>query len=514
MIFSTGSPITERLPRHRAYVGDSWIAPEQDRCKIKETQLNSIAKNLVDWIDVHQNTFIDLSDAVWGFAELGYRELQSSQLLINALEGAGFIVEKGVAGIPTAFVATYTNGTGSIIGVLGEFDALPGLSQDCVPYKKPLVNGAPGHGCGHNLLGVAGIASCFALQQALAADGIQGTIRYYGCPAEEGGAAKAFMAKAGLFQDVDICLTWHPDSFNATSWANFLANYRVVFKFHGKPAHAAADPYNGRSALDAVELMNVGVNYLREHMIPDARIHYVITNGGGIAPNVVPAEAASLYSVRTPRIDQLNPLFERVKDIARGAALMTGTELDIELNSGMSNMLLNATINSVLQGKMEEVGAPKFSREDFAFASEISKTIPSDSLEQSAVSYGLDAGAIKVLKNSVLHESVLPPYKPEIIQPGSTDVGDVSWVVPTGQFVTACQALGTPGHSWQTVAQGRMGIGHKGMIYAAKVMALGALEFMQNPELVHTARDEFKKLLLESNYTSPIPDGLKPPIDG
>ena len=469
--------------------------------------------NLVEWIEVNQKTFTDLSDSVWGFAETGYKEEQSSRLLIRALEEAGFQVEKGVAEIPTAFVASHGKGKGPIIGILGEFDALPGLSQDCVPYRKPLVNGAPGHGCGHNLLGVAGIATCFALKQALEAGDIQGTIRYYGCPAEEGGAGKAFMAKARLFDDVDICITWHPDTFNATLWANFLANYRVGFKFHGKPAHAAADPYNGRSALDAVELMNVGVNYLREHMIPDARIHYVITNGGGTAPNVVPAEAASLYSVRAPRTDQLNPLFERVKDIARGAALMTGTELDIELYSGMSNLLPNETINNVLQRKLEEVGAPKFSEEDKAFARELAKTIPSNSFEESARSYGLDADAVAGMKGLLLHEGVLPPYKSDIVQPGSTDVGDVSWVAPTGQIVTACEALGTPGHSWQVVAQGRMGIGHKGMLYAAKVMALGAVEFMQNPELIRKARDEFKKRRAASDYVSPIPDGLKPPIN-
>ena len=469
--------------------------------------------DLIGWIETNQKTFTDLSDSVWGFAEIGYKEVQSSRLLIKALEDEGFTVEKGVAEIPTAFVASYTRDEGPIIGILGEFDALPGLSQECVPFRKPLVDGAPGHGCGHNLLGVAGIAACFALKQALDAGKLKGTIRYYGCPAEEGGAGKAFMVKAGLFDDLDICLGWHPDSVNSTIWANFLANYRVGFKFHGKPAHAAADPYNGRSALDAVELMNVGVNYLREHMIPGARVHYVITNGGGTAPNVVPAEAASLYSVRAPRTDQLNPLFERVKDIARGAALMTGTELDIELYSGMSNMLLNETINNVLQAKLEEVGAPKFSKEDEAFAKEISRTIPSDSFEEAAVTYGLDADAIAEMKKSVLHEGVLPPYKSDIVQPGSTDVGDVSWAVPTGQIGTACMAIGTPGHSWQTVAQGRMGIGHKGMLYAAKVMALGAAEFMQSPDLVHKAQQEFKKRRAASDYVSPIPDGLKPPLN-
>jgi aminobenzoyl-glutamate utilization protein B len=259
--------------------------------------------------------------------------------------------------------------------------------------------------------------------------------------------------------------------------------------------------------------MNVGVNYLREHMIPDARVHYVITNGGGSAPNVVPAEAASLYSVRAPRTDQLNPLFERVKDIARGAALMTGTELEIQLYSGMSNMLPNETVNDVLQQKLEQVGAPIFNTDEIAFAAEISKTIPSDSLEESARHYGLDADGISALKGVHLFESVLPPFRTETISPGSTDVGDVSWATPTGQILTACMALGTPGHSWQTVAQGRMGIGHKGMLYAAKVMALSAIEFMDNSDLVQKARNEFDAKHSVANYTSPIPDGLQPPLD-
>ena len=469
--------------------------------------------NPIEWIEENQNTFTSLSDQIWGFAELGYREVQSAGLLAETLEDAGFSLEQGVAGIPTAFIGTYANSERPVIGILGEFDALPGLSQDCVPYRKPLNDGAPGHGCGHNLLGVAGIATVMALKQLMDSGQIKGTIRYYGCPAEEGGSAKAFMAKAGLFNDVDICLTWHPDSFNATLWENFLANYRVGFRFHGKPAHAAADPYNGRSALDAVELMNVGVNYLREHMIPDARVHYVITHGGGSAPNVVPAEAASLYSVRAPRTDQLNPLFERVKDIARGAALMTGTELEIQLYSGMSNMLVNETINDVLQRNLEKVGAPKYSQEEYAFAAEISKTIPAESLEESARHYGLDAEAIAALKGTFLFEDVLPPFRTDTISPGSTDVGDVSWATPTGQVLTACMALGTPGHSWQTVAQGRMGIGHKGMLYAAKVMALAAIEFMQDPELTQKAKDEYRTKRAAANYISPIPDGLLPPLE-
>lgn len=468
--------------------------------------------DLTQWIESNRTMFVELSNEIWGYAELGYKEFNSSKALEDALEEAGFTLERGAAEIPTAFVASYSNGAGPIIGILGEFDALPGLSQDCVPYRKPLENGAPGHGCGHNLLGVAGLASVMAVKQAMDAGEVKGTIRYYGCPAEEGGAGKAFMAKAGLFNDVDICLTWHPDTFNGTLYTNFLANYRVVFRFRGRSAHAAMDPFNGRSALDAVELMNVGVNYLREHMIPDARVHYVITKGG-VAPNVVPDFAESLYSVRAPRTDQLNALFERVKDIAKGAALMTGTEVEIQVISGMSNMLLNETINEVLQAKLEEVGAPKFSGEEHAFARELSKSIPAESLETSAPVYGLDSKAVAELKKQVLFEEILPPFKSEVVQPGSTDVGDVSWAAPTGQIFTACWALGSPGHSWQIVAQGKMGIGQRGMLYAGKVMALSALEFMKNTELRTRAREEFERRRAAVNYVSPIPDGTKPPLN-
>ncbi|HNO31435.1 MAG TPA: amidohydrolase, partial [Anaerolineales bacterium] len=351
-----------------------------------------------------------------------------------------------------------------------------------------------------------------AVKQAIDSGEVKGMIKYYGCPAEEGGAGKAFMANAGVFNDSEVCLTWHPDTFNGTMYANFLANYRVTFKFRGKTAHAAADPYNGRSALDAVELMNVGVNYLREHMIPDARVHYVTIHGGGIAPNVVPDFAESLYSVRAPRTDQLDALFERVKDIARGAALMTGTEVEITVISGMSNMLPNDTVNEVLQSKLREVGAPKFTEEEQAFARELSKSIPEGSLEANAPVYGLDSKAVAELKKIVLYEDILPPFRSEIVLPGSTDVGDVSWVVPTGQIITTCWTLGSPGHSWQIVAQGKMGIGQRGMLYAGKVMAQSALEFMRNTAVREKAVSEFKEKRAAAKYVSPIPSGTKPPL--
>lgn len=467
--------------------------------------------DLAQWIEENRPMFTSLSDEIWGYAELGYKEFKSSKTIEDALDEAGFTLQRGVADIPTAFVARYGNG-GPVVGILGEFDALPGLSQDCVPYRKPLENGAAGHGCGHNLLGVAGLASVMAIKQAIDSGEAKGTIIYYGCPAEEGGAGKAFMANAGVFNDADVCLTWHPDTFNGTWYANFLANYRVTFKFRGKTAHAAADPFNGRSALDAVELMNVGVNYLREHMIPDARVHYVTIHGGGVAPNVVPDFAESLYSVRAPRTDQLDPLFERVKNIARGAALMTGTEVEITVISGMSNMLPNDTVNEVLQSKLEELGAPRFTEDEHVFARELSKSIPPESLETGAYVYGLDSKDVAALKDKVLFEEILPPFKSEVILPGSTDVGDVSWVVPTGQIFTACWALGSPGHSWQIVAQGKMGIGQRGMLYAGKVMALAALEFMQNDAVREKAKAEFKERRAAAKYVSPIPPGTKPPL--
>jgi aminobenzoyl-glutamate utilization protein B len=467
--------------------------------------------NIPKWIDDNRSIFDELSNEIWGYAELGYKESRSAKTLEDALEEGGFEIKRGVAEIPTAFTATYSNGPGPVIGILGEYDALPGLSQDCVPYRKPLEDGAPGHGCGHNMLGVAGVASVMGLKQAMDSGEVKGKIIYFGCPAEEGGAGKAFMAKAGIFDGVDICLTWHPDTFNSVPYTNFLANYRVIFRFHGKTAHAAADPFNGRSALDAVELMNVGVNYLREHMIPDARVHYIITKGG-VAPNVVPDFAESMYSVRAPRTDQLDPLFERVKDIAKGAALMTGTEVEIQVISGMSNMLVNETINEVLQSKMDELGAPKFSADEHAFAQELSKSIPPESLETGAYVYGLNSDDVAKLKGQVLFEDILPPFKSEIIMPGSTDVGDVSWVAPTGQILTACWALGTPGHSWQIVAQGKTGIGQRGMLFAGKVMGVAALEFMKNDSLRKKAVDEFKSKRAAAKYVSPIPDGTKPPL--
>ncbi|MDY7078638.1 MAG: M20 family metallopeptidase [Chloroflexota bacterium] len=468
------------------------------------------------WVEDNQDKFTQVSDQIWRFAELGYQESQSAELLASTLEEAGFTLEREVAGIPTAFVASYGSGK-PVIAILGEYDALPGLSQDAVPHRKPLAEGENGHGCGHNLLGAGSLVAALVVKEAIAASGldVKGTVRYYGCPAEENGSAKAFMVKTGVFGDVDLSLTWHPGMFNGSMSVNMLANYKIEFKFHGRASHAAADPHNGRSALDAVELMNVGVNYLREHIIPEARIHYVITNGGGSAPNVVPPEAASLYLIRAPRPDQLRELYDRVINIAKGAALMTDTEVETVFHAGASNLVFNDTIVDVLHEKMHEVGAPHFGEEEQQFAREIASTFPKGGMDSFASLLGPEiAQMLAAMKEVVLVEGILPAFKKDIVMPGSSDVGDVSWVTPTGQIMTTCQAFGTPGHSWQAVAQGGTSIGHKGMLFAGKVLGLSAIEFMTDPQKLKKAQDEFASRIRTTPFVSPIPDGVKPPLYG
>jgi len=468
--------------------------------------------DIAQWIDENASIFIQASDQIWEAAEIKFQEARSAKVLEDALEKAGFIVERGVAEMPTAFVASYGNGK-PVIAVLGEYDALPGLSQEKLPYRKARVTGAAGHGCGHNLLGSGSLAAVMAVAQAIRAGDVHGTVRYYGCPAEEGGSGKGYMVKAGLFNDVDLALSWHPQDTNVAASINLLAVIQAYFRFHGKTAHAAADPYNGRSALDAVELMNIGTNYLREHMIPEARIHYIITKGGSAA-NVVPDLAESHYMVRAPEMSEAKELFERVKAVAQGAALMTGTQLEVIFDAGFSNMILNTTIDDVFYEKLVQIGAPQLNPEEKEFAQEIAKTLPGGTgLEGLARLLGGNANKIvNQLKGKVYCDIVLPRIISQAAMPGSSDVGDVSWVTPTGQLGTACSILGTPGHSWQQVAQGSMGIGYKGLLYAGKVMAAAAIEFMQHPELVEKARAEFEEHTKGKTYQSPIPDEVKPPV--
>ena len=434
-------------------------------------------------------------------------------MLVNTLKDAGFKVETQVADIPTAFVATYGEGK-PVIGILGEYDALPGLSQKAKSVKEPLKEGAPGHGCGHNLLGTAGIGGVLAVKEALDAGDIKGTIRYYGCPAEEMYNTKGYMVEpGGVFKDVDITLTWHPANFNAVGTMSALAMNSIIFNFYGRTAHAAGDPFNGRSALDAVELMNIGANYMREHVIPDARIHYIITNGG-MAPNVVPEEAEVYYFVRAPERHQVEEIYARLLKVAEGAALMTETELKVNFLSGTYNPIHNEFISKILQENMQSIGPPRFNKEEQEFAIEMNKSIPPNSMEgyMKFIPENFKEMARKLFAEP-LCPILLPPLGKGQVLPGSTDVADVSWVTPLGEFSTACHTMSSPGHSWQVAATSGMSIGHKGMINAAKVFALTSLDFMHDPEYVEEAKKEFNDTLKDKKYKSPFPEGFQIPYE-
>ena len=468
---------------------------------------------LIEYIEQNKKEFIELSDKIWEFAEVAYTENKSADETSKLLEKNGFDIKHGIASIPSAFVAEFGSGY-PIIAVLGEMDALPGISQTASPFKESNPSSKNGHGCGHNLLGVSGAAGVIAIKQKMEEEKLTGTIRYYACPAEENGSGKTFMVKAGVFDDVDLALTWHPSPFTGVFKINMLANMIFYIRFRGRTAHAAADPYNGRSALDALELTNVGLNYLREHVISDARIHYITTNGGE-APNIVPEHAEGLYTIRSPKGSQLLELYERVKKVAKGAAMMTETEVEFDFHSAMSNLIFNNIINEVLKKTILKLGKIDFSPEDYAYAKEIIKSFDITKTLGMFAGFGINLDMIPqaVLDIGLLPQPIIfPESDKEIIVPGSSDVGDISWNIPTGQFGAACQVIGTPGHSWQITAQSGMGIGHKGMLHAAKILALSGLEFLKNPDLVKKAKEEFNLKVEKESYVSPIPEGSSPPI--
>ena len=366
----------------------------------------------------------------------------------------------------------------------------------------PVEKNGNGHGCGHNLLGTGSLAAALAVRDYLKENELSGTVRYYGCPGEEIGGGKTFMVREGLFDDVDFALTWHPGSRNEIMSMASLACYEVYFKFKGASAHAAGSPHLGRSALDAVELMNVGVNYLREHIIPEARVHYAITNTGGFAPNVVQSEAEVLYFVRAPRVSQTESIYQRVCDVARGAALMTGTEVEIDLASALSNVIPNTVLEETMYAQFEQLGVPTHTEEEQQFAQAIRQTLAeADKKVEEEVDRRL---AGKDLAD------VISPYTPASnVFPGSTDVGDVSWIVPTAQCMTACEVLGTTLHTWQIVATGTTSIAHKGMMHAGKVMAATALQLLHNPELVEQAKAELVERKNGEEYMCPLPKDVK-----
>lgn len=464
----------------------------------------------IAYLDQEDERLAYLARQIWERPEVALQERFASGLLADQLEAAGFHVERGVAGMPTAFVASWGSG-GPTIGILGEYDALPGLSQRLTAERSPVAQGGPGHGCGHNLFGVASLGAAQAIKAQLEARGLPGVVRYYGCPAEETLVGKTYMARAGLFDDLDAALAWHPGDSTMVMAGSSLAMNSFKVNFYGVASHAAVDPHNGRSALDGAQLMDVGVNYLREHIIPEARIHSVITSGGQ-APNVVPAYAQIWYFVRAPRRDQVEAIYARVLDIARGAALMSGTTHEIEFVTGCYDLLPNATLARLLHATLEQAGPLAFTAEEQAFARQLQASFTPGTVANAFVLTQRLAGAEldPALAEVPLWEQVLPFSDSPYVLPGSTEVGDVSQITPTGQLSTTCWPLGTPGHSWQIVASSGSSIGFKGMQLAAKAMALAGLELLTQPELLAEAQAEFRRRRGGSAYVSPLPEGTQP----
>ncbi|MEX0313801.1 MAG: amidohydrolase [Allomuricauda sp.] len=433
----------------------------------------------------------DIAHQIWNLAEMGYLEEKSSELLQNTLSDAGFSIEKGVAGIPTAFIAEYGAGY-PVIAVLGEYDALPGLSQQAVAEKKS-ANKAAGHACGHHLFGTASAAAAIAVKDWMKQNKVKGTIRFYGCPAEEGGSGKVYMVREGLFNDVDVALHWHPGDGNSASAGAALANKSAKFRFHGISAHAAGAPEMGRSALDGVEAMNAMVNMMREHIPQEARIHYVITDGGK-APNVVPNFAEVYYYARHNRRDVVIDIFDRIIKAAEGAALGTGTTMDYEMIGGTHELLPNLTLQKLMHDNLSKVGGITYTSEERAFAEKI------------ALSFGYK-------KLDTEKASNIQPYKEKARAYGSTDVGDVSFAVPTVGMRTATWVPGTPAHSWQAVAAGGTSIGTKGMMVAAKTLTLTAMDLFKNPKIVEQAKLEFQKRRGEDFVYIPLLGDRPPALD-
>ncbi len=462
-----------------------------------------------DWIENNKELIIEISDKVWEFAELGLIEFKSSALLADELEKNGFRVERGIAGMPTAFVATWGEGK-PVIGIMGEYDALPGLSQKKVPWKETLENGKPGHGCGHNIHGTSGIAAAIAVKKAIERYNKRGTIRFFGSPAEENFSGKVFMVRDGYFNNVDAVISHHPSTMNEASLMSCLAVNSVKFHFYGKASHAGGSPEQGRSALDAVELMNIGVNYLREHVIQDARIHYVIEKGGD-QPNIVPPYARSWYYVRAPERDQMEFIYNWILEIAKAAATMTRTEVKTEFLEGSYNVMSNRTISELIVKNMREIGLPRYSDEDLKFAAQIAKAItPEMKIAQLKKS---KRPGWERLVDKLIDDEIPDPWGEGEVSHGSTDVGDVSWQAPTVEFSTATWVLGTPAHSWQAVAQNVVGVGHKSLIFAAKVMAATAIDLLTNEDALSKAREEHRKRIENKKYRSPIPPDHKPPLN-
>ena len=452
-------------------------------------------QGVIKYLEERASDFYALSDKILGNAEIRFKEKESVKDYVSFLEKEGFSVTVGLAGLKTAFSATWGSGK-PVIGFLGEYDALPGLSQKAgVAEKSPIEENGNGHGCGHNLLGVGALMGAVGYKHFLESEGKSGTVIYFGCPAEEGGSGKTFMAREGCFNQLDAALSWHPADINMMPPGPVLANDSIRYSFQGKASHAAAAPEAGRSALDALELMNIGVQFLREHMPSSARIHYAITDTGGISPNIVQSHASALYQIRAPYAPELASLYERVNNIAKGAALMTDTQVEIKFLKGTSNTLLIPALDELMYRNMCEIPNPVSGAKDMDFAFEIVKT------QKDPATIGDSAFDIKP-----------KPWNKagNIPLPGSSDVGDVSWVCPVTQCGTSTWPKGTAAHSWQAVACGKSDFAHRGMLYAGEIIAATAVDIYQNPEVIETAWKQLREKTGGLPYNCPIPKEITP----
>lgn len=465
-------------------------------------------QKIYDAVTAKKDVILNAADRIWENPELYFHETFAAKTLIGILKDEGFEVEEKVAGIPTAFIGSYGQGK-PVIAILGEFDALPGLSQEAGCTERKEVNkDGPGHGCGHNGIGTGGLAAAIAVKEYMIENDIQGTIRFYGCPAEEAGWGKMFLAHDGCFDDVDAAVTWHPSTLNMVSGRSSLSNLCAYFSFSGKTAHAAGAPWLGRSALDACELMNVGVNYLREHISPEARVHYAYIDAGGEAPNIVQDHAKLKYFIRAPKTTTVIEIADRIKDIAKGAALMTQTKVDMEFPAGMCDYVPNDCISNVMSEELMAAGAPEFEKEDYEFAEKFFKLV---SPAEIAISVGKAKDCYEnyeELSNTALVDTAAPYKRSDICGFGSTDVGDVSYCTPTAQLNLASYANGTPAHSWMLTAQGKSGIMHKAIIKAGQVLAATAVSLMEQPEVLKKAKEEYVKAT-GGKYICPVGDNGK-----
>jgi aminobenzoyl-glutamate utilization protein B len=458
-------------------------------CIAQRKKANTNKDAIIKSVEKHQQELISISDKIWGYAETALKEHKSSKELADYAEAQGFNVKRGVAGMPTAFTAEFGSGK-PIIGIMGEYDALPGISQKAQSTKEPLEVGAGGHGCGHNLFGAGSLGAAVAVKELIQQEKLKGTIRFYGTPAEESVGGKIYMARAGLFSDLDVCLDWHPDVEIAASTQSSQAMIDFIVEFKGKAAHAAADPWNGRSAVDGLEAFTDGVNMLREHVLPSVRMHYVIKAGGDV-PNVVPEYAKVWMWVRDSKRSVVEEVFARVKDIAQGAALIAGVEAKVTVQAGDYELLVNRAGASALQKNLELLGPITYTSEEITFAKKIQQ-------EQGGEQTGLD-GKIYPLKETKEHPAG-----------GSTDVGDISWIVPEITLIATTAPANTAWHGWSVVACGGMSIGHKGMLLASKSLGMTIVDLFENEQLRKDIRVEFERRKGSTVYKSYVPDGPVP----